>query len=76
MDISKMPELKKNLKSYGFGKKAVMTKFVNLNPNIDFEKKPKNFEEDARKMVKAINGDAYVRYYVVVNGKKVYSSWM
>ena len=76
MNISKMPALKKNLKSYGFGKKAVMTKFVNLNPNIDFEKKTKNFEEDARQMVKAINGDAYVRYYVVVNGKKVYSSWM
>ena len=76
MDISKMPELKKNLKSYGFGKKAVMTKFVNLNPNIDFKKKTKNFEEDARQMVKEINGDAYVRYYVVVNGKKVYSSWM
>lgn len=76
MDISKMPELKKNLKSYGFGKKAVMTKFVNLNPNIDFKKKTKNFEEEARQMVKEINGDAYVRYYVVVNGKKVYSSWM
>lgn len=76
MNISKMPALKKNLKSYGFGKKAVMTKFVNLNPNIDFKKKTKNFEEDARQMVKEINGDAYVRYYVVVNGKKVYSSWM
>lgn len=76
MNISKMPEVKKNLKSYGFGKKAVMAKLVNLNPNIDFKKKPKNFEEDARQMVKEINGDAYVRYYVVVNGEKVYSSWM
>lgn len=76
MDISKMPEVKKNLKSYGFGKKAVMAKLVNLNPNIDFKKKPKNFEETAKKMEKKIDGDAYVRYYVVVNGEKVYSSWM
>lgn len=60
----------------GMGKNKVMAEIGNLNPNIDFSKKPKNMEESLKRSLKTISGDVYVRFYFVKDGKKVYSPWM